>query len=130
MPVKVSFNEKESLIIIESNGQLLRREAGWGAERVAEIFKEHAVSGILADSTLVQEQESAALSGEMISGFVQAIEVDLPIAYIRPVCWTEAYGARVRETIEDAPANCRVFDEVDAGRAWLREAAAHTVSSV
>ncbi|WP_339746014.1 hypothetical protein [uncultured Maricaulis sp.] len=128
MPVKVSFIENESIIVIESSGQLLRREAGWGAERVGEILRQHAVTGILADSTLVQEQESAALSGEMISGFIQAIEADLAIAYIRPTCWSEAYGERVRATIEDAPMNCRVFDDVDAGRAWLREAATSRVS--
>lgn len=130
MPIKVSFNEDGSILVIESRGQLLRREAGWGAERVGEMLRQHVVSGILADSTLVQEQESAALSGEMISGFIQAIESDIPIAYIRPACWSEAYCERVRAAIEDAPANCQVFDQVDAGRAWLREKVTGNVTPI
>lgn len=119
MPVKVSLNETESLIVIESSGSLLRREAGWAAERVAELLRQHAVGGILFDSTLVQKQNSPSLTGEIFSGFIQAIEFEVPIAYVRPTCWNEAYLARIEGEIEDIPVNSRVFDDIDAARVWL-----------
>jgi len=122
MPIKVSLNEDESLILIESSGALLRREAGWGAERVGELARQHAVSGILFDSTQIQKQNSPSLSGEIISGFIQAIESEIPIAYVRPACWDEAYLEQVAIRIEDIPANSRVFDTVSAARDWLCDA--------
>jgi hypothetical protein len=128
MPVKVSLTENDSILLIESTGQLLRREAGWGAERVAEILRQHRVDGILVDSTRIQKQNSPALSGEMISGFIQAIECDVPIAYAQPVCWTESYSEQIRAVVEDIPANARVFVTVQAAHDWLSRTVAGPVS--
>ncbi len=122
MPIKVSLSENECLIRVESSGALLRREAGWGAERVGELLRQHAVSGILFDSARIQKQNAPSLSGEIISGFLQAIESDVPIAYVRPDCWDEAYLEQVTIRVEDIPANSRVFDNVDAAYDWLRDA--------
>lgn len=119
MPIKVSLNEDESLILIESSGALLRREAGWGAERVGELTRQHAISGILFDSTQLQKQNSPSLSGEIISGFIQAIESQIPIAYVRPDCWDEAYLEQVTIKTEDIPANSKVFNDIAAARDWL-----------
>lgn len=121
MPVKVSLGENDSIIIIESDGQLRRRDTSWGAERVGELLGQNTVAGILADSTLVQKQTSVALSGEMISGFVHAITSDIPVAFVRPTCWSEDYLAQIRGAMEDMPENSRIFDETSAARDWLRD---------
>ncbi len=109
MPIKVSLNENECLILIESSGALLRREAGWGAERVRELLSQHPISAVLFDSSQIQKHNSPSLSGEIISGFIQAIESDVLIAYVRPNCWDEAYLSQVATGIEDIPARSRVF---------------------
>ena len=119
MPVKISLDENESIILIESSGQLLRREAGWGAERVGELLRQNAVTGILFDSTQILKQNSPSLSGEIISGFIQAIESEVLIAYVRPASWNEAYLDLVTTSIEEIPANSRVFDDVATARGWL-----------
>ncbi|WP_417485215.1 hypothetical protein [Maricaulis salignorans] len=121
MPIKVSLNESECLILIESSGALLRREAGWGAERVRELLKQHAVSAILFDSSQIQKQNSPSLSREIISGFIQAIDSDALIAYVRPICWDEAYLSQVTTGIEDVPTRSRVFEDVGTATAWLRD---------
>ncbi|WP_339738296.1 hypothetical protein [uncultured Maricaulis sp.] len=121
MPIKVSLNENECLILIESSGALLRREAGWGAERVRELLSQHPISAVLFDSSQIQKHNSPSLSGEIISGFIQAIESDVLIAYVRPNCWDEAYLSQVATGIEDIPARSRVFENIDTARAWLRD---------
>lgn len=120
MPIKVSLND-DAVILIESSGQTLRREVGWAAERVCELLRTHKVTGILADSSLIQKQSSPALSGEMISGFLLAMDPDIPLAYVRPAAWTEGYYQRVMEAIEEVPASSRLFDQIGPAQDWLRE---------
>jgi len=100
----------------------MRREVGWAAERARELLASEALTAILIDSTQSQKQNSPSLSGEIISGFIQAIESEIPIAYVRPICWDEAYLEQVTIRIEDIPANSRVFDTVSAARDWLCDA--------
>ncbi|WP_417494979.1 hypothetical protein [Maricaulis sp.] len=121
MPIKISLHERECLILIESSGAVLRREAGWGAERVRELLKQHAVSAVLFDSSRMQKHTSPSLASEIISGFIQAIESDVLIAYVRPDCWDEAYVTQVSTMIDDIPARSRVFVDIETARAWLRD---------
>ena len=125
MSVRVYLNEGNSLILIEAIGPIVRREAGWAAERVCELVRAHEVSGILIDAFQAEEQSSPSLSGEMIAGFLLAMETTTPIAYVRPSRWDEAYYGRVRSSIRDLlPPHVALFDEIEAANDWLRTAAA------
>jgi len=125
MSVRVCLDEEKSRIVVECIGQVVRREAGWAAERVSELLRSQPVSGILIDANQVEEQNSPTLSSEMISSFLLAMESTAPIAYVRPARWTQAYYNRVLNAIQDSRApHLAMFDEIDAATDWLRNAAA------
>ncbi|WP_417481114.1 hypothetical protein [Maricaulis sp.] len=120
MTVKVSFNEETSILAVEGRGQVLRREAGWAAERSSELIRTHPVGGVLVDCFAIQQQSSPALSAEMISEFVAAIETGVPIAYVRSESWNADYCERVVASLDSLPENARVFLQVDIAVDWLR----------
>ncbi|MGK0267354.1 MAG: hypothetical protein ACI82N_001607 [Maricaulis sp.] len=125
MSVSVCLNEENSMILIESIGQVGRREAGSAVERICELLRSHAVSGILIDANRVEQQTSPTLSSEMIAGFLLAVESTVPIAYVRPSGWDAAYYSTVMGAISDLlPPHVALFDAIEPANDWLRAAGA------
>lgn len=119
MPVKVSLCRDSTIIHIEASGQVMRREVGWASERVRELLTEHGVAAVMVDASGTQEQSSATLSAEMISGFLYSLETELPLAFIRSSLWSAPYREQVLAKIYDAPANASFFDDSPSARQWL-----------
>jgi hypothetical protein len=121
MPIRVSIEEASALLSIVSTGQVMRREVGWAAERARELLDSEAITGVLVDSTQVQKQISPSLSAEMISGFSAAMDTELPIAYVRPAVWSDAYAETIAAMVDVTPEQSRVFTDLCEARKWLVE---------
>ncbi|WP_417469491.1 hypothetical protein [Maricaulis sp.] len=130
MTVKVSFNEDTSILAVSGRGQVLRREAGWVAERSAELMRAHPVGGVLVDCFAIQQQTSPALSAEMISEFVATIETVVPIAYVRSESWNAEYCQSVLASLDHLPDNARVFLQTDLAEDWLHAEVAKAATTV
>jgi hypothetical protein len=120
MTIRVNLIENGRFAEILSDGHVTRREAGWATERVREMVEAGEVAAILADSSDTERQVSPLLSGELIESFLLAIGTSVPVAYVCPTRWSEAYFKRVRDHVGELPASAGYF----AGRAealdWLR----------
>lgn len=123
MAIRVNLLEEGRFVEIFAEGQITRREAGWATERTRELVGSQGISGILADAGDVEEQASPILSGEVIEGFLFAIESLVPVAYVRPSQWTEDYYRRVREHVGELPPTARYFEDRAAALNWLCEVA-------
>lgn len=119
MPVKVDLLANGRIVEIHSDGIVSRREIGWATERVRELVRAHDVTGILANSRTVEVALSATLSSEIFENFLLAMDQPLPIAYIRPIAWTDEFETHVRAEMIEEPTNTEVFQERNLALDWL-----------
>lgn len=119
MAIRVDLLEGGRFVEIFAEGAVTRREAGWATERALELVREHRVAGILADAGGVEQQASPMLSGEVIEGFLFAIDGAVPVAYVRPSRWSEDYYSRVRDHVGELPPTASYFEDRLAAMSWL-----------
>lgn len=120
MTIRVNLIENGRFAEILSDGHVTRREAGWATERVREMVEAGEVAAILADSSDTERQVSPLLSGELIESFLLAIGTSVPVAYVCPTRWSEAYFKRVRDHVGELPASAGYFAGRTEALDWLR----------